>query len=239
MLSLINKQMSRFFALMKASRSSAGQPPVAYPPPPDPATPAQQQQYERDRWNHYLLDATWRRTCFNPQPNALLVNAVRDRPAGRALDVNMGEGRNALYLAQLGWQVTGIDLADQALAFAQQRAQQLGVPLTTIAHDANTHDWGLAQWDLIVLCYADESTHVAQVPAALRPGGQLVFENFHADINQVRGYPSGQQIGFATNELKELYTTAGFQILHYEEPVAVADFSLETHRLVQLVAQKL
>lgn len=225
---------------MKAPRSRAISPPAgSYPPPPANATPAQRQAYERGRWNHFLLDATWRRTRFNPKPNTLLVNAVRSRPVGRALDVHMGEGRNALYLAQQGWQVTGIDLADQALAFAQRRAQLLGVPLTTIAHDANTFDWGLTQWDLLVLCYADESTHVAQVKAALRPGGLLVFENFHTDINLLRGNPPGQQTGFATDELKNCYEAAGFQILRYEEPVAVADFSLETHRLVQLVAQKL
>ncbi len=224
---------------MKAPRSRATPPPASgYLPLPANATPAQQQEHERIRWNHFLLDATWRRTRFNAQPNALLVNAMRNRPAGRALDINMGEGRNALYLAQQGWQVTGIDLADQAVAFAHQRAQQLGVPLTTIVHDVNTHDWGLAQWDLLVLCYADESAHVAQVQAALRPGGLLVFENFHTDINEARGYPPGQQVGFATDELRGLYTGAGFQILHYEEPLAVADFSLETHRLVQLVAQK-
>ncbi len=151
----------------------------------------------------------------------------------------MGEGRNALYLAQQGWQVTGVDYANQALAFAQQRAQQLSVSLTTIEHDLATYEWGTDQWDLIVLCYADKDAHVAQVRAALRPGGLLVFENFHADVNQARAIKPGQEIGFATNELKNSYAAANFRILRYEEPTGVADFSLETQRLVKLVAQKL
>ena len=218
-----------------AAETSNGQP---APSPPANATPAESQAYERGLWNHYLLDATWRSTRFNAQPNALLVDAVRGRQAGSALDVHMGEGRNALYLAQHGWRVTGIDIADQALAYAQQRARQLGVQLTTIEHDANTYDWGRNCWDLIVLCYADEAAHVAQVQAALRPGGLLVFENFHTDVNQARGNTSGKTIGFATNELKDRYAAAGFQILRYEEPIAVADFSQETQRLVKLVAQK-
>ncbi|MBC7447585.1 MAG: class I SAM-dependent methyltransferase [Hymenobacteraceae bacterium] len=209
-----------------------------YPPPPPGATPAELRAYERARWNHYLLDPTWRRTRFNAAPNALLVEAVRGRPAGAALDVHMGEGRNALYLAQQGWQVTGVDLADQALEFAQRRAAELGVPLTTIAHDAATYAWGTAAWDLIVLCYADEDAHVAQVQAALKPGGLLVFENFHADINRLRATPPGQEVGFATGELRTLYVAAGFRIARYEEPIGVADFSRETHRLVQVVAQK-
>lgn len=211
---------------------------ASYPPPPANATPAQALEYERGRWNHFLLDDTWRRTRFNAEPNTLMVEAVRNVSAGRALDVNMGEGRNAVYLAQQGWDVTGVDLADQALAFAQQRTQQLHLHLTTIAQDVRTFDWGTSQWDLIVLCYADEETHVAQVQAALKPGGILVFENFHADINQVRGNKPGQEIGFATDELKRCYAAAGFTILRYEEPIGVADFSRETHRLVQLIAQK-
>jgi SAM-dependent methyltransferase len=196
------------------------------------------QLHERERWNNAFLDPEWQRTRFNARPNTLLVEAVRDLPTGTALDLNMGEGRNALYLAQQGWLVTGVDFADQALAVARQRARQLGVPLITIEQDTNTYDWGSNCWDLIVLCYADESAHLAQVQAALRPGGLLVLENFHADINQARGYAPGQEIGFATNELKDLYAT-NFRIVHYAEPVAVADFSRETQRLVQLVAQKI
>ncbi|MBG8556423.1 class I SAM-dependent methyltransferase [Hymenobacter guriensis] len=207
------------------------------PLPPNP-TPAQQREQERARWNHYLLDATWRSTRFNSQPNALLQEAVLGVPPGVALDVNMGEGRNALYLAGLGWQVTGIDLADQALAFAQQRAIQLGVALTTVVGDANTYDWGTSSQDLILLCYADESAHLERVQAALRPGGLLVLENFHADVNQTWQMPPDHRVGFASNELPDLYRTAGFQIVRYEEPVAVADFTRETHRLVRLVARK-
>nr|WP_262905338.1 methyltransferase domain-containing protein [Hymenobacter nitidus] len=167
-----------------------------------------------------------------------MVEAVRRLRPGAALDINMGEGRNALHLAQLGWQVTGIDLADQALAFARQQAQQLGVPLTALEHDAATYDWGRSHWNLLVLCYADDTAHVAQVQAALKPGGLLVFENFHAEVNRAWNTPSDQQIGFATHELRDLYAAAGFRILRYEEPIQAADFTRETHRLVQLVAQK-
>ena len=49
---------------------------------------------------------------FTREPNALLVEAVRNRKPGRALDVGMGQGRNALFLSRNGWEVTGIDSAD-------------------------------------------------------------------------------------------------------------------------------
>ncbi|PJJ60603.1 class I SAM-dependent methyltransferase [Hymenobacter chitinivorans] len=208
-------------------------------PPAADASPEQQRAYQRSLWNHLLLDETWRRTRFNPAPNALLAEIVRDLPPGRALDVNMGEGRNALHLARLGWQVTGVDIAEQALHYAQQRARELGVALTTVEHDAASFDWGQSSWNLLVLCYADEQAHAGRAAQALTPGGLVVFENFHFDVNQARQSPPGQEIGFRTNALPNLYRAAGFRILRYEEPVAVADFSRETQRLVRLVAQKL
>ena len=48
---------------------------------------------------------------FKRKPNSLLVQAVKGRRPGKALDVGMGEGRNAIYLAKQGWKVTGIDRA--------------------------------------------------------------------------------------------------------------------------------
>ncbi|TGE09487.1 class I SAM-dependent methyltransferase [Hymenobacter fodinae] len=199
---------------------------------------ADEVQEQRVRWNRAFTDPAWRSTRFNSQPNALLIETVGHMSAGLALDMHMGEGRNALYLAQLGWHVTGVDIAEQALHLAQQQAQQLGLQLNTVEADATQYDWGTNYWDLIVLAYADESTHVAQVQAALKPGGLVVFENFHADINRVRPGKPGQTLGFATDELKNVYAEAGFRILRYEEPMDIADFSLETHRLVKLVAQK-
>jgi len=52
---------------------------------------------------------------FKRSPNSLLVEAVKGRRPGSALDVGMGEGRNAIYLAKQGWHVTGIDRAEGAL----------------------------------------------------------------------------------------------------------------------------
>lgn len=74
---------------------------------------------EQARWNKAYLDPTWRRTRFNDLPNGLLVETARLLLPGTALDMHMGEGRNALHLVALGWQVTGVDVADQALAYTQ------------------------------------------------------------------------------------------------------------------------
>ena len=76
---------------------------------------------EVDRWNRIL---TSEKPTFNTQPNAFLVEMVKGRAPGAALDVGMGQGRNALYLAQQGWAVTGFDPADKAVAQANATAAE-------------------------------------------------------------------------------------------------------------------
>ncbi|MVN77225.1 methyltransferase domain-containing protein [Hymenobacter sp. HMF4947] len=213
---------------------------------PAHATPAEKEAYARQmaertrqRWNYLLTDSVARTRVFNTAPNALLVETVRGLPPGTVLDADMGEGRNALYLAQLGWQVTGVDVAEKALAFAQRRAQSMGVKLTTEVHDMATYDWGTNKWDLIVLSYAGGRDYAPRVAQALKPGGLVVLEAFHMDATtRLQVVDGDYRVFFRTNELPKLYGGAGLKIVRYEEPLAPADFTKETLRLVRLVAQK-
>ena len=84
----------------------------------------QGQQLEIERWNRILTSST---PAFNTKPNAFLVEMARGLPKGTALDVGMGQGRNALYLAQQGWTVTGFDPADKAVAAAEAEAKRQGL----------------------------------------------------------------------------------------------------------------
>jgi SAM-dependent methyltransferase len=78
---------------------------------------------EADRWNAFF---TAERPRFNVMPNAFLTQIAERRTPGTALDVGMGQGRNAIWLARQGWDVTGFDPAAQALAIAQRTAQSFG-----------------------------------------------------------------------------------------------------------------
>ena len=89
--------------------------------------------YSRDGWRVQLL--TWQRGTserewyndtfrkdrgFSHEPNRLLVETVQTATPGKALDLAMGQGRNALYLASQNWTVTGIDLSDEGLRIARE-----------------------------------------------------------------------------------------------------------------------
>ena len=218
---------------------------------PDPVLPAnptaaQKAAYDRElaertrqRWNYLLTDSLMRARVLNEKPNALLVETVKTLKPGTALDADMGEGRNAIYLAQQGWQVTGVDVAEKALAYAQARAHKLGVPLRTEVADMATYDWGTNKWDLIVLSYAGGRDYAARVKKALKPGGLVVLEAFHMDATEKLQVVGGDyRVFFKTDELKKLYGDVGLQILRYEEPIGTADFTKQQLRLVQLVARK-
>ena len=60
----------------------------------------------RERWNTEFKKGA---PLLNRQPSKLLVETVRGRAPGSALDLGTGEGRNAIYLAEQGWKVTGVD----------------------------------------------------------------------------------------------------------------------------------
>ena len=218
------------------------------PEPVLPANPtdAQREDHQRQmaertrqRWNYLLTDSVARARVLNEKPNALLVETVRGVQPGTALDADMGEGRNALYLAQQGWQVTGVDVAEKALAYAQARATKLGVKINTEVADMAKYDWGVGKWNLIVLSYAGGRDYAARVKKALKPGGLVVIEAFHMDAtNQLQVVGGDYRVFFKTDELKKLYSDVGLKILRYEEPIGTADFTKQQLRLVKLVAQK-
>ncbi len=93
----------------------------------------------------------------------------------------MGQGRNALYLASKGWQVTGFDIAEKGLEAAQEAAAKRGLHISTVKSGYEGFDFGHEQWDLIVFSYAwvplADPALVQRVRAALRPGGLVVIEH--------------------------------------------------------------
>lgn len=170
---------------------------------------------------------------FTREPNALLVEAVRNRKPGRALDVGMGQGRNALFLSRNGWEVTGIDSADEGIRQAKAEAARLALRLTAEVSTFEAYDFGKEKWDLIVLTYEPTKAIAPKVAQALRPGGIVVVEDRHLETRRV--WPTGT---FANNELLSLFP--GLRVLKYEDVWAQPDWSVKKldERLVRLVAEK-
>jgi len=151
---------------------------------------------------------------FNVKPNQLLTEAVEAMTPGNALDAGMGQGRNAIYLAQKGWDVTGFDVSGEGLSRARGRARKLNLHLTAQLLSSEEFDFGTDRWDLIAILYAIEKHSVFQVRKALKPGGVVVIEESHKEAG-------GKPFEYDTNELLKIFD--GFRILKYEDTIAVLD----------------
>lgn len=181
-----------------------------------------------ERWDRVYADPN---PIFNTAPNAFMTEVVKGLKPGRALEIGMGQGRNSVYLAKLGWDVSGFDISERGMEIAQKSAQAAGVKITTIKSSMEDFDYGAGRWDLIVATYVGASWREKAV-RGLKPGGVVVVEAF---FNSTQA-PSGA--GFGSNELLKLLIGQNLRILRYEEVDARPDWSQEDGRVVRLFAQK-
>ncbi|MGI9547110.1 MAG: class I SAM-dependent methyltransferase [Flavobacteriaceae bacterium] len=191
----------------------------------------------RERWNRSLVDDT--SYTFNKEANNLLTQTTEALKPGKALCVAMGQGRNALFLARNGWEVTGIDLADKAVAYAEKQAREEKLQLSTEIQNFETFEYGKSQWDLITWLYGG-CLHVDgitnKIKTALKPGGLFVFEFFHREAGIEMGRP---QFGCEANRIRDMFLAeGGFDILLYEEKEGIADYGMDQNKLIYMVLSK-
>jgi SAM-dependent methyltransferase len=173
---------------------------------------------------------------FNPAPNALVLAAIAGRPPGRALEVAMGQGRNAIALAKAGWDVTGLDVSPEGLAIAAGEAARAGVPLHTVEAPFDRFDYGESQWDLIAMIYGPgviaTKPFAARLLAALKPGGLIVVESFASAAGSANRRPVD------IDPMELLAAFEGCRIRRFEDTDDVTDWTLQTTSLVRLIAEK-
>ena len=150
-------------------------------------------------------------------PSTFLVDHIDLLPKGRVLDVAMGWGRNAVYLAGRGFQVDGIDISREALDAARVSAVESGVSVTLHLMDLE-NDVSLPEeaFDIIICFNYLHRPLIPQLKRALRPGGMLVYETYIVD--QARfGKPKNPKHLLQYNELLEFFHD--FRCLRYREGI--------------------
>jgi SAM-dependent methyltransferase len=187
---------------------------------------------EAERWDRVYASESH---LFTSAPNALLMEVAGAMPTGRALDIGMGQGRNAVWLAAQGWDVTGLDVSGEGVRQAAESRERMRV----VHASAEDFEIGEEQWDLIAGIYVHGVMlrESARVIAGLRRGGRVVIEGFHRDVMKlgIEGLTGGQ-LGYKTNALLRKYLE--LKIERYEEKIAMADWRRIEAPLVRLVARK-
>lgn len=193
------------------------------------------------------LYASPEQTRFTLEPNAFLVAMTKEMKPGRALDVAMGQGRNAVYLAAKGWDVTGYDLAEDGLRIAKENAARAGADITTVKASFDSFDYGQERWDLIYFVYTDapvvDPQFVARICAALKKGGLVLIDRpFHPLDRPEPGWgpPTEQD---QVNALPKAWSA--LQLVHYEDTTGIGDWQQTQEdrvkkqlRIVRMLARK-
>ena len=155
-------------------------------------------------------------------------------PGGRALEVAMGVGRNALYLASLGYEVTGIDVSGVAVERCRQEAERRGLRIEAVQADLESYQLPRAAYDIVINFYYLQRDLAPQLEGALRAGGVLVFESFTTEQRQFGWGPQNDEFLLRPGELRSLFP--GLEELAYREGLVEGDRG--TKAVAGLVARK-
>lgn len=163
------------------------------------------------------------RFVFGKEPSNFLVGVLHNLHVGLALDIAMGEGRNAIFLAKKGYRVEGVDFSEVALRKARRfaREQNVEANIKTINADLSNYTIQKNRYDLIINIDYLQKNLIPQMVTGLKSKGYIVFENY--TLEQLKN-PSGKGMSrdflLKKGELKELFSdpkiSGTLKIIKYE-----------------------
>ncbi|MFO7927374.1 MAG: class I SAM-dependent methyltransferase [Halobacteriota archaeon] len=153
----------------------------------------------------------------DPEPSGLLRRYVDALPAGRALDVATGTGRNAVFLAERGYHVDALDASRVGLETTHGRAAERGVDdrIELVQTDVPTYEFPADTYDLVTISFYRAVDRFADMKESLTEGGVLFVEHHLRTTDSTSSGPSGDRYRFAANEL--LRSMLDLTVLAYEE----------------------
>ena len=167
-------------------------------------------------------------TIWSGNPNPHLVAQVADLRPGTALDVGSGEGADAIWLAEQGWQVTGIDVSMVALERAAQLAAAAGHDvaerITWQQADILTWDPAPRQFDLVSAQFmhlprSARDVVYRRLAAAVRPDGSLLIVGHHpSDLDTTMRRPNLPDLFFTAEQVAAGLDPADWQVVVAASP---------------------
>lgn len=139
------------------------------------------------------------------------------KPESQILDMGMGEGRNAVFLAQKGHLVTGIDISSIAVKKAKNLASERGVKFKSIVGSLTKYKFQPNSFDAIICFYYVDRTLNKKIMSWLKPGGILIYEAYTwKEFVKNEGKTDNKNYYLKPQELISMFP--GYTILKYEEP---------------------
>lgn len=139
------------------------------------------------------------------------------------LDVGMGGGRNAVFLARKGYNVTGLVNNKKLSARAQELSEQFGVRINILNEDIADYKPDQVSYDAIICFYYVDRTMHEKLVSWLRPGGILIYESY-TERQLKTSFPERMGRSFLLKEGELLKLFPQMRILKYEEPLHQNNF---------------
>lgn len=163
--------------------------------------------------------------AYGTEPNEFLADRAERYlpPGGKVLCLAEGEGRNAVFLARLGFLATGVDSSAVGLDKARALAEQHGVVIRTVVADLGDFDLGAERWDGVVSiwCHTPSSLRARlhrAVVAALKPGGVFLLEAYTPkQLEYGTGGPPTADLMMSLAAVRE--ELAGLEFIEAEEKI--------------------
>lgn len=187
--------------------------------------------------------------AYGQQPNDFLVACLSAIPNnGKVLCLAEGQGRNAVYLAQQGHQVSAVDQSAIGLQRAEQLAAEKGVTIQIVVADLADFELGQNQWDAIVSIAAHlppvirKKVH-QQISTALKPNGVLILEAYtpaHLALPGIGGPPPHQaELLMSLDQLQQELAGLTFEVGHeIERHLEEGPYHSGLSGVVQILARK-
>ncbi len=192
---------------------------------------------DRQRWNRKYRDKG--PEPFGSEPAEWLV-AHRDlltpRPRGRALGVACGGGRNAVYLARLGFTVDALDVSDVAVAWLQERVERAGLSVHPRRCDLTREPLPRREYQVVLNFNFLQRDLFTALRDATAPSGLVVFETFTRLQAELPGGPGDPERTLEAGELRRAF--ADFEILDYREATLFPEDLRKTRAVASLVARR-
>jgi tellurite methyltransferase len=166
---------------------------------------------DKERWNKKYETETY---LFGRDPIPFLKDHVDLLPKGAALDLAMGEGRNGVFLATKGFQVTGVDISEAGFKKARALAAEKGVTLTAVVADLEQYNIPPNTFDVIICTYYLQRDLFPKIAAALKPDGIVLIETYTVD--HLRYRPTFNK-AFLLERNELLTLLPGLRVLRYQE----------------------
>ncbi len=170
---------------------------------------------ERKRWDRRFGTKEF---ALGKEPNPFLRRHIHLLPRGKALDMATGEGRNAVFLAQHGFEVDAVDISEKGLRKARKLAREKGVMVNALLVDLDDCQIEKDRYDLIANFYFLKRRLIPKIRNGLKKGGKVIFETYLLEHRTLAtGGPKQTKYFLKPNELLRLFKD--FRILFYREGI--------------------